>query len=180
MVAEIVPIAAVPLVLLCWFVLFLAVAAAAQRRRHELGLLALRGVRTPHRWWLGVGESLVPIVLGAAAGYVLGHVAVRVAAELMLSRASDVPITAGATRYVVIAVVGALVAGVLAQRRELAQPAVDLLREIPPRIGRWKAAVLETAIAALAVAAVVQLRAGGEGLAGVALFAPALLVLAAG
>jgi putative ABC transport system permease protein len=49
MVAEIVPIAAVPLVLLCWFVLFLAVAAAAQRRRHELGLLALRGVRTPYR-----------------------------------------------------------------------------------------------------------------------------------
>ena len=38
--------AAVPLLALCWFVLFLAIAYTAQARRHELGIVKLRGVST--------------------------------------------------------------------------------------------------------------------------------------
>ena len=47
--------AAVPLVGLCWFVIFLAVAYGTAGRRHELGLVALRGARRPVRWWLSAG-----------------------------------------------------------------------------------------------------------------------------
>ena len=178
LLTDVVPIAAVPLVLLCWFVLFVAVAAAAEERRHELGLLSLRGVRAPHRWWLASGESLLPILLGSAAGFLLGHLLVRVCAALLLTGAGDVPLSTGASRWTLIAVTGAVLAGVLAQRHQLAQATIDLLRNVPSRVGRWRAAVFEAVVVLLAVAAVAQLRGGDQGWSGVGLLAPALVVMA--
>jgi hypothetical protein len=184
LVAEIVPLAAIPLVLLCWFVLFLAVAAGTQHRRHELGLLALRGLRLPYRWWLGAGEAILPILLGAAAGLVLGHVAVRVAAQALLDGGPAVPLRAGLSRYVLVALAGAFVAGLLAQRQQLAQPAIDLLREVPARVKRWRSAALESVVVVLAVLAAVQMQTGDENAegerGGIGMFAPALMVLAFG
>jgi hypothetical protein len=184
LVAEIVPLAAIPLVLLCWFVLFLAVAAGTQHRRHELGLLALRGLRVPYRWWLGAGEAILPILAGAAAGLVLGHMAVRVAAQALLDGAPEVPFGAGFSRYVLVALAGAFVAGLLAQRQQLAQPATDLLRDVPARAKRWRSAALEVVVVVLAVLAGIQVQAGGESAegerGGIGMFAPALLVLAFG
>jgi len=180
LVAQIVPVAAAPLVVLCWFVLFLAVAAGTQERRHELGLVALRGVRTPHRWWLAAGESVVPILLGALAGYFAGRLAVRLAVAVLLDHASGpLPPAPSAGRWALVAVAGALAAGLLAQRRELAQPTVDLLRDVPSRAGRWRAAVIEAVVLLLAVVAVVQVRTDTS-LSGVAVLAPALVVLAIG
>jgi putative ABC transport system permease protein len=46
---QLVPVAAVPLVVLAWFVIFLAVRYATEARRPELGLVALRGARIPVR-----------------------------------------------------------------------------------------------------------------------------------
>jgi putative ABC transport system permease protein len=180
LVADVVPIAAVPLVGLSWFVLFIAVAAGTQERRFELGLLALRGTRAPNRWWLAAGEAILPILAGSVAGYLFGHYAVRLATLLLLNRAGEVPLGTGFNRWTLITVAGALVAAVLAQRRELAAPAADLLRNIPSRTGRWRSAVAETVMVLLAVAAVVQLRAGHGGISGVGTLAPALVVFAVG
>ncbi|MEV6932000.1 FtsX-like permease family protein [Dactylosporangium sp. NPDC051485] len=178
LVAEVVPVAAVPLVLLCWFVLFIAVAAATQERRLELGLLSLRGVSTPRRWWLAAGESVVAILAGAAAGFVLGHYLVRLAAWLLLGSSAGVPLSAGLTRWSLAALCGALVAAVLAQRAELAKRTVDLLRNVPSRGSRWSAPVFEVVVVVLAAVSVVQLRRGGDGLTGFALFAPSAIVIA--
>ncbi|WP_238008175.1 hypothetical protein KZZ52_06880 [Dactylosporangium sp. AC04546] len=178
LVGEVVPVAAVPLVLLCWFVLFIAVASATQERRLELGLLALRGLSAPRRWWLAAGESILPILAGAGAGFFLGHYLVRLAAWLLLSSSASVPLSSGANWWALTALVGALFAALLAQRAELAKRTVDLLRNVPSRLSRWGAPVFEVAVIALAVVAVVQLRQGGGGLTGFAVFAPSLIVIA--
>ncbi len=179
LVAEVVPIAAVPLVALSWFVLFIAVAAGTQERRFELGLLALRGTRAPNRWWLAAGEAILPILAGSFAGFFVGHFVVRLATLLLLDRAGPVPLSAGLNRWLLVTVLGALAAALLAQRRELAQPAADLLRNIPSRTGRWRAAVGETVMVLLAVAAVVQLRSGHD-IKGVGTLAPAFVIFAIG
>ncbi|HTJ35537.1 MAG TPA: FtsX-like permease family protein [Dactylosporangium sp.] len=178
LVAEVVPVAAVPLVLLCWFVLFIAVAAATQERRGELGLFALRGVTVSRRWWLAAGESIVPILGGAVVGFVLGHYLVRLAAWLLLGSSGDVSLSAGLNWWSLASLAGALFAALLAQRAELAKRTVDLLRNVPSRVSRWGAPVFEVVVVVLAVVAVVQLRRGGGGLTGFALFAPSAVVIA--
>ena len=70
------PVAAVPLILLCWFVVYLTVAYATEQRRPEFGLFALRGVPLGPTWALALGPTVVPVLVGAPVGYVLGHVAV--------------------------------------------------------------------------------------------------------
>ncbi|MGI5178481.1 FtsX-like permease family protein [Dactylosporangium sp. CA-152071] len=180
LVAQVVPVAAVPLVLLCWFVLFVAVASATAERRLELGLMALRGVTFPRRWWLAAGESIVPILFGAAAGFIAGNYLVRLAAWLLLGASGDVPLSEGASAWALVALVGALFAAVLAQRAELAKKTIDLLRNVPSRLSRWGAPVFEVAVVVLAVVAVLQLREGDNGLTGFATFGPSLVVIAAG
>lgn len=180
LVSQVVPVAAVPLVLLSWFVLFVAVASGTGERRLELGLLALRGVTFPRRWWLAAGESIVPILLGAAAGFVLGHYLVRLAAWLLLGTSGDVPLSAGANVWAGIALGGALFAAILAQRAELAKKTIELLRNVPSRLSRWGAPVFEVAVVVLAVVAVLQLREGDTGLTGFAVFGPSLVVIAFG
>ncbi len=180
LVAQVVPVGAVPLVLLCWFVLFVAVASATAERRLELGLLSLRGATFPRRWWLAVGESIVPILAGGAVGFVLGNYLVRLAAWLLLSSSADVPLSEGASRWAVVALVGAVLAAVFAQRAELAKKTIDLLRNVPSRMSRWGAPVFEVAVVVLAVVAVLQLREGDSGLTGFAIFGPSLVVIAFG
>ncbi|MEU7866010.1 FtsX-like permease family protein [Dactylosporangium sp. NPDC049140] len=178
LVAQVVPVAAVPLVLLCWFVLFIAVASATQERRRELGLFSLRGLTAPRRWWLAAGESIVPILGGAVAGFFLGHYLVRFAAWALLSTSSDVPISAGLNWWAGVSLGGALLAALLAQRAELAKRTVDLLRNVPSRLSRWSAPVFEVVVVVLAAVSVVQLRRGGSGLTGFALVAPSAVVIA--
>src|SRR5213078_4062345 len=55
-----VSVAALPLVLQAWFVIFLAVGYGTEGRRRELGLLAMRGTRPWVRWLLAAGEVLTP------------------------------------------------------------------------------------------------------------------------
>ncbi|WP_432986520.1 ABC transporter permease [Dactylosporangium sp. CA-233914] len=178
LVAQVVPVAAVPLVLLCWFVLFIAVAAATQERRLELGLFSLRGITAPRRWWLAAGESILPILAGAVAGFFLGHYVVRLAAWALLGTSAEVPLSAGLDWWAAASLAGALLAALLAQRSELAKRTVDLLRNVPSRVSRWSAPVFEVVVVVLAIVAVVQLRRGGGGLTGFALVAPSAVVIA--
>ncbi|MDQ7909847.1 hypothetical protein RB614_35660 [Phytohabitans sp. ZYX-F-186] len=176
---RVVPVAAVPLVGLCWFVIFLAVAYGTAGRRHELGLVALRGARRPVRWWLGAGESTLAILAGAPLGYLAGTLAVWLVARARFAGLGGGPdFSAGALPYAALATGGALLAALLAQRQQLASPVADLLRRVPARSGTWRGTAIEAIVVVLAAVAVLQLR-GFEGeLVGLSLLVPSLVAVA--
>ena len=175
---QVVPVAAVPLVALCWFVIFLAVGAGTAARRRELGLVALRGARWPVRWWLSGGENVLAILAGAPIGLLVGLVGVDLLTRIRYDAGIggvSVPAVAAAA---LLAVTGAVVAGLLAQRRELAGPVVDLLRRVPARTTGWQSMAIEATVVALAVVAAFQLRGFDGELVGLSLLAPGLVGLA--
>lgn len=174
---QLVPLAALPVVLLCWLVIFTAVAYGTQANSAEVGLLALRGLRTPTRWWLAAGEIVVAVLVGAPLGYLAGHALVRLVAADRLAVPDVGALDSRALPYAAIAVAGALLAGLAALRAQLAAPVVELLRRTAAR-GWQRRVVVEVAVVVLAVAAAVQLRLGGGRLVGFALVVPALVVLA--
>jgi putative ABC transport system permease protein len=174
---RVVPVAAVPLVGLCWFVIFLAVAYGTAGRRHELGLVALRGARRPVRWWLSAGESTLAILAGAPLGYLAGTLVVWLVARARFD-AGELAVSADALSYAALAAGGALLAALLAQRQQLAAPVAELLRRVPARTGTWRSTAVEAIVVALAVVAVFQLR-GFEGeLVGLSLLVPSLVAVA--
>jgi hypothetical protein len=175
---EVVPLAAVSLVLLAWLGLLLAAGHAVDARRTELGLLRLRGTAEWSRWWLGLGEAGLAILAGAPLGYLAGYGLVALAVGAMLPGAGPVGPSWQPLRWAAVAVLGALLAIVAAQRRTLAAPVTDLLRQVSARGAAWRGPAAEAVLYPLAVAAVVQLRAGSGRLTGVALLAPALVVVA--
>ncbi|WP_433366539.1 FtsX-like permease family protein [Actinoplanes sp. CA-142083] len=172
-----VPVMAVPLVLLACFSIFLAVSYGAQGRQPELAIVALRGTRWWTRWWLAAGESLVAILAGAVAGCVAGQLLVNAVAA---ARFPGVGVAAGwsSLRYAPIAALAACAAAVLAQRRQLVSPVATLLRRNPGRVNGPRAVAVEAVIVLLAALSGMQLAVSGGELTGVALLAPAFAILA--
>jgi putative ABC transport system permease protein len=157
---EVVPLAAVPLLGLGWFLLYFAVSYTADRRRGEIGLVRLRGTGRIRRWVLALGDGVLAVLAGTALAFLIG-------------------VAAGATwRYGLLALLGGLLAVALAGRRTFAGPVVELLRQVPPRSARWRAATAEGVLLVLAAAAVVQLRTSTGRLTGLTLLAPGLVLLA--
>jgi hypothetical protein len=72
------PVAFIPLVALCLFVIYLAVGFGTLGRRYEIGLITLRGVGPTRRFWLTTGEPLAMILI-VPDRLSLGHVAVAIA-----------------------------------------------------------------------------------------------------
>ncbi len=175
---QVVPVAAVPLVLLAWFVIFLAVGYGAEARRFELGLLALRGTRLPIRWWLAVGENVLPIIVGAVGGFFAGQVAVALLARARLGESDTALLSTAGWRYALVAGAGAVLCALLAQRRGIATPVASLLRRVVRPAPAWQALALELLVILLAGVAAVQLRVSGGDLTGVALLVPGLVILA--
>ena len=173
---QLVPVIFIPLVGICWFVVFLAVAYGITARRYELGLVTLRGIRASRRWWLATGETSVVILAGAPVGYLLGYAIVDTVARTRLGDGGVAPGLA-ALPYAVLAIGGALIVALLGQRRVIAEPVGQLLRGVPSRVDAWRAAAVELVILALAALAVVQLRTSGSGLTGVGVLAPGLVVV---
>jgi putative ABC transport system permease protein len=172
-----VPVVAVPLVLLCWFVLYLMVASLTEDRGPEIALAKLRGFGTRGTVRFGLGEALVLIVAAAPVGLVVGLALVEVFARTMLAAGTDVEVRWPVLAVTALALAGAVVAAVLAARRTVRAPAMSLLRRVPER-GRWRATVVEGAVVALAAAALYQvLSAPGSRLG---LLAPPLLALVLG
>ncbi|MFI5936469.1 hypothetical protein [Actinoplanes sp. NPDC051494] len=170
----IVPVIAVPLVVLSCFVIFLAAGYGAEARRPELAVVALRGVRWWERWLLATGENLLAILAGAIVGCLTGQLLVNTMAAVLFP---GVGAAAGfdSLRYAPFAALAALLAALLAQRRELFAPVAGLLRRVPGT--RRRPPVLEIAAVLLAVVTGLQLSASGDP-AGAGLFAPALIVFA--
>ncbi|MEU4424041.1 FtsX-like permease family protein [Actinoplanes sp. NPDC024001] len=171
-----VPVLAVPLVLLACFCIFLAVGYSVQGRQSELAVVALRGPRWWVRWWLATGESLVAVGFGAVAGCVAGQLLVN---ALAANRFPGVGVDPGwsSLRYAPLAALAALIAALAAQRRPLLSPVTTLLRRNPVR-GLRHPIFTDAIVVILAVVAGVQLSLSNGSLTGIGLFAPALLVLA--
>jgi hypothetical protein len=178
--AEGVGVAVLPLVLLCWLVLYLAVTSSAFRRRAETGLSRLRGVPAWTRWWLGVAEYLVPIVVGAPLGLLGGYLGVRALTGWLLPDDVAVTVTPLALAFAGAAVVGAVAVGMVAQWRATAVSVATLLRRVPARRTGGRVGAGELVAITLAGAATYQVVTGGAQAGGLALLAPMFLALAIG
>ncbi|MEU8661499.1 FtsX-like permease family protein [Actinoplanes philippinensis] len=175
---HLVPVLAVPLVLLACFTIYLTVGYGAEGRQSELAVVALRGARWWTRWWLATGESLVAVLAGAVAGCLAGQLLVNGVAAALFPGVGSAPAFTS-LRYAPVAAAAALVAAVAAQRRQLISPVTRLLRRTPPA-DRRRLAAAEAVVVVLAIAAGSQYFLSAEPLVGVGLFAPALIVLALG
>lgn len=172
-----IPVVAVPLVLVCWFVLYLLVAALTEERSPEVALAKLRGFSMSRAARFGRAEALVLVLLAVPVGVAAGLALVEAAARTMLAPGVHVeprwPVLAAAG----VATAAAIVAVRLASRQVLARPVLALLRRVPER-GRWQAGVAEGAVVALAGASLAV--AASDQTAPLALLAPALLAVVAG
>jgi putative ABC transport system permease protein len=173
---QLVPVLALPLVLLACFSIFLAVGYGAEGRQNELAVVALRGARWWTRWWLATGESLVAVLAGALLGCLAGQLLVNAVAA---NRFPGVGVDPGwsSLRYAPLAAVAALAAAVAAQRRQLLSPVSTLLRRTAARRGR-RVLITEAVVVVLAAVAGIQLALSNGSLTGLGMFAPALLILA--
>jgi predicted lysophospholipase L1 biosynthesis ABC-type transport system permease subunit len=174
-----VSVAAVQLLLLCWFALFFAVRHSAEQRRPDIGWLKLRGGARWRVWALVFQQSVLPMLAGAAAGAVAGLALARLLGEVDPDRAglaASLSLAAGGA-----AVLGALIAAVAADRGGMGAGVIDLLRHVPARRRGWRADVIDLVVVVVAVAGVYQAyvtdREPGES-TGLVLVAPALVALA--
>src|SRR6266511_3802953 len=166
-----VPVAAAQLLLLCWLALFVAVQNTARDRRPDVGLLKLRGSGWLRTFALVAGQSAVPMLAGAVLGHAAGYAAAR-AVDGEVARMTY-PLALAATA---LAVLGALVAALVAERRTLRARVTDLMRRVPARRARWTADVVDLVVVAAALAGLYQVRSASAG--GLALLAPGLLAVA--
>ncbi|MEV4507470.1 FtsX-like permease family protein [Dactylosporangium sp. NPDC049525] len=177
-----VPVGAVPLLLLAYLVLYLAVDYGVEGRRPELAVVALHGGSWWHRWLLALGENFAAIMAGAVAGCVAGQLLVGVLSAWRFPGLGVPFFSPAALRNAPFAALGALAVALLAQRRHLLSPVTELLRRVRSRgagtgAGAGRRLPLgEVLVGVLAVAAVVQLFL--TNLTGVGVLAPALCILA--
>lgn len=169
-----IPVLAVPLLLVCWFVVYLAVAGVADERGPEVGLAKLRGFGQRRAAGFGRAEStvlgLVAVPLGFALG--LGLVRLLLGADV-LPEPVRLPVGLAVMVAVLLVFAVARVAGDPVARR----PALTLLRRVPVR-GPRAAGIVELVVAAAAAASLAV--ALVDRTAPPALLAPALLALVAG
>lgn len=181
---RIVPVVAVPLVLICWFVLFLVVAAVADERAPEVALAQLRGYPPSRAGRFGRAETLTLVVIAIPLGLVAGLGLVQFAATTMLAGSGS---SAGGTVAIefrwpiaaaaLLAAIGAYIAVRIGSRRAFARPVLSLLRRVPQR-ATWRSGALEGSLVALAAACiVVALR---DQTAPLALLAPAAIAVVGG
>lgn len=176
-IAVAVPVVAVPLVLLSWFVLYLMIASLTEERGPEIALAKLRGFRLPEATRFGLGEALVLILLAGPAGLAVGLAVVQGAAWAALAPGAGAELTASVVGVAVLALAGAALAALLAARRTLTAPVMALIRRVPER-SRWRATAVEGGAAALAAAALYQVSTDKSGT--LALLAPPLLAFVLG
>lgn len=177
----IVPIVAVQVVLLCWFVLFLLVGAAADERGPEIALARLRGMSGGRLAWFGLAETLLLLVPATLLGTGLAFAVVEGLGRWVFATGVHVEVTRSALGVAAAAFGGGLAAGVLATRRTLAAPVMALLMRVGGRTRGWRLAAADLVGVTLAAAAVYQLASDrGSRPSQLALLAPALLAYAVG
>lgn len=172
-----VPVIAVPLVLLCWFVLFLLVASLTEERGAEIALAKLRGYPAGRAARFGLGEVLLLTALAAPLGVLAGLFVVEVAARLTLADTIHAEVRWPVFAAAGVALAATALAVLLAGRRILRRGVLGLLRRVPER-ARWQAGVADGLAVALAGASLFAAISEPDG--PLALLAPALLAVVAG
>src|SRR5664280_1066047 len=169
------------LLLLCWLILFLVTANAAEARGPEVALAKLRGMPAWRTVAFGLLDTLLLVAVAVPIGVGLGYMGVRVLADLYLAPGTPVVVTSGAWLAAAGAGAGAAVAAVLAGSRTLRRPVVEQWRRAT-RQAKARAWLIDTVVVAASVAGLVALIRGGViGSSGpnvLALVAPGLVVLA--
>jgi hypothetical protein len=171
------PVIAVPLLLLCWFVLFLLVASLIEERAPEIALAKLRGYPSGRAARFGLGEALLLIAVAAPFGLIAGVAGVEAAARFVLASGTHAQVRWPAFAAAALALLGAAAAAALAGRGTVRRPVLALLRRVPART-RWQAGLTEGIVVALAAMSLVA--AVGDRSAPLALLAPPLLAVVAG
>jgi hypothetical protein len=174
-----IPLVALPLVLLCWFVLFLVVAALTEERGGEIALGKLRGLQLSQVTRFGLAEPLVLVTLAAPIGFVVGLIVTEIGARLFLADGVAVEVRTPVIASALAALAGGVLAAVMAGRRTFAAGVLTLLRRIPERTS-WRATAVEVAVAVLAVAAVYQIVATKDRTSPLSYAGPPLIALLAG
>ena len=152
------------LILICVFVLLLAVGHASTERRSEFAVASLRGAPARHRFLLTVGPIAVLLLAAAPIGFGLAWLAARVTAGSGgVAAAGGTPAAYALAGTTVIVALGAAVAGGLrgaprgrasrgpARRERLS--GLELLRRTPGRRRIWRVDVVDLVVMALAAAA---------------------------
>ncbi|MDG6106018.1 FtsX-like permease family protein [Dactylosporangium aurantiacum] len=173
-----VPVGAFQLLLLCWFALYLAVKYTGEERRPDVGLVKLRGATRGRTWALIGGQSAVPMLAGALVGLPLGYLVATSVTGTIKDATVVRQATALSLQAVVVAVLGALAAAMLAERRSLGASVAELLRQTPGKARAWRD-LFDLVLVIVAGIALYQVRHRASGdAAGLALLAPGLAALA--
>ncbi|MFC7549282.1 FtsX-like permease family protein [Plantactinospora sp. GCM10030261] len=178
-IARSVPLVALPLLVLCLFVLFVVAAAVTEERGPEIALGRLRGLRPTQLSGFGVGEPLLLVLLATPVGLALGLASTELAARTVLAPGVHAELTGTVLVAAALALLGAAGSIALAARRTLRAGVLALLRRVPSR-SRRRVAAVEAAIGALALAALYQVLAADDRSTPIAYAAPALVALVAG
>jgi hypothetical protein len=169
------------LLLLCWLILFLVTANAAEARGPEVALAKLRGVPAWRTVAFGLLDTLLLVALSVPIGLGLGYLGVAALADLYLAPGTPVVVTSGAWLAAAGAGASAAVAAVLAGSRTLRRPVVEQWRRAAGQ-AKARSWVIDTVVVVASVAGLVALIRGGViGSSGpnvLALVAPGLVVLA--
>jgi putative ABC transport system permease protein len=178
-----VPVVAVQLLLLCWFALFVAVRQTGEARRPDVAKLKLHGTRRRDIWLLTAGQSVLPLFGGGVAGYLLGVYLARLTAGRVGGDELSTLIGAGAVAAAAVAVLGGVVAALLAERRMIGEPVAELARRGRPNRPGWRSNLFDVVVLVLALVGAYQLLTGKAQAAqvrGIAVATPILLALVAG
>lgn len=149
------------LVALAFVVLRLVVADASEARGAEVALAKLRGYRAGATLALGLLEPVLLLVLAVPLGLLVADVGVRLLGGAVLAPGTPVVVRLPSLLAALGALAGGVAAAALAGRRVLTRPVLEQWRRTgDPRPGRL-ASVVETAVALLAVVALVGLLSRG-------------------
>ncbi|GHJ49828.1 hypothetical protein Cs7R123_71700 [Catellatospora sp. TT07R-123] len=173
------PLGAVQLLVVCWFVLLMAVAYTAAGRRTELALGMLRGAPARHRTLLALGPTALVLVLAAPFGVALGWLLVRLLTWATFAGQAPVPLDGTALLAAAGTLLLVMASAAIAEQRAHGGSLLDALRQVPARRGR-RFGLLEPAVIVIALAAVGQSYASADDDGGLALLVPLLLALVAG
>ena len=167
------------LLVLCWLVLFLVVANAAEARGPEIALAKLRGVPVGATLAFGLLDTLLLVVLAVPVGFLLAWAWTTGLTRWQLAPGVPVVLTPAAGWAAAAAGAGAVVGAVLATTRTLRRPVVEQWRRATRRV-RARSWLVDAAVGAVAVAGLATLL--GRGSTGsapgpLALLAPSLVIL---
>jgi len=179
-----VTVATAQLALLAMFVLYAVVANTATAQGPEVALAKLRGRPTGSVLVQSVAQPVALVVIAAPVAALLAWIAVRLLAPRLLGHAVDVTFPPAAYGIAALAVLGGVLAAVVAARRIVMTPVGALMRlGAAPPASPLGLLVADATAVTLAVAGLIELEAGGVLDSGkpnpLSVLAPTLVAIAA-